>query len=174
MSIDAVKSQSLSDGTQNAVQAFAQLGTDGKLALLYLIYEKMGDSITPVAPEAAEPNLAPGLLRDFLKLSDEEQLAAMRAIVNREDTPLSRAYGGLRENNRLLVWYTWAVAMGDTVVGWPQDYSVTQALKDLLSQVEGLSFEQQISVLREVARDMGYSEVQPIPTQSETGKTASL
>ncbi|HAX90065.1 MAG TPA: orange carotenoid protein [Cyanobacteria bacterium UBA11370] len=167
-------SPTLSEETQKVVQAFATLGTDEKLALLYYVYEKMGDSITPAAPSAANPEMAPQLLGDFYNLSDDEQLAVMRQIVNREDTELSRAYGGLTANNQLLVWYAWAVGMGDTVVDLPKGYQPIQAINDVLSQIEGLDFEAQISLLREVASNMGYSNVQPIPTQQETGITPSL
>jgi hypothetical protein len=118
--------------------------------------------------------MAPRLLGEFYEMSDDDQLAVMRAIVNREDTELSRAYGALTENNQLVVWYAWAVAMGDTVVDLPEGYQATQAINDVLSQIEGLDFEGQISLLREVAGNMGYSDVKPIPTQAETGKTASL
>ncbi len=164
-----------SDETLKVVQAFDALNTDDKLALLYYVYEKMGDSITPAAPSSANPQVAPRLLGgEFYDLSDDDQLAVMRAIVNREDTELSRAYGGLTENNQLAVWYAWAVGMGDTVVDMPQDYQATQAINDALSQIEGLDFEGQISLLREIVGNMGYSDVQPIPTQAETGKTASL
>ncbi|NEQ32385.1 MAG: orange carotenoid protein, partial [Leptolyngbya sp. SIO4C5] len=37
-----------------------------------------------------------------------------------------------------------------------------------------LEFESQISVLREAASNMGYSEVKEIASQNETGKTPSL
>lgn len=168
------RSSSRSTDTKKVVQAFDALGTDEKLALLYYVYKKMGDSITPAAPTATNPEMAPRLLGEFYELSDDDQLAAMRAIVNREDTELSRAYGALTENNQLVVWYAWAVAMGDTVVDMPQDYQATQAINDALSQIEELDFEAQISMLREVAENMGYSDVKPIPTQEETGKTASL
>ena len=40
--------------------------------------------------------------------------------------------------------------------------------------MEKLDFESQISVLRQVTSDMGYSEVGSPPTQEETGKTSSL
>lgn len=164
-----------SEASRKVVQAFEALSTDEKLALLYYAYTKMGDSITPAAPTAANPEVAPRLLgAEFYNLSDDEQLAVMRAIVNREDTELSRAYGALTVNNQLVVWYAWARAMGDTVVDMPQDYQATQAINDALSQIEGLDFEGQISTLREVASNMGYSEVQSIPTQAETGKTPSL
>jgi len=171
---EAGRSSTRSEDTKKVVEAFDALGTDEKLALLYYIYEKMGDSITPAAPTAANPEMAPRLLGEFYEMSDDDQLAVMRAIVNREDTELSRAYGALTENNQLVVWYAWAVAMGDTVVDLPEGYQATQAINDVLSQIEGLDFEGQISLLREVAGKMGYSDVKPIPTQAETGKTASL
>ncbi|MBE9207274.1 orange carotenoid protein [Nostoc sp. LEGE 06077] len=166
--------QALSNQTQNVVQAFNKLDTDAKLAWFYLVYENMGDSITPAAPAAAEPELAPLLLNDYLQLSEEEQLNAMRDIVNRKDTEYSRAYGAIKENNQLLVWYVWAVAMGKSVVDFPDDYEPSKGINDLISQIEGLDFEAQMSVFRTIAGEMGYSDVQPIETQAETGKTSSL
>lgn len=172
---ESTQSSTRSESANNVVQTFDALGTDEKLALLYYVYKKMGDSITPAAPTAANPEMAPQLLGgDFYDLSDDEQLAVMRAIVNREDTQLSRAYGALTQNNQLAVWYAWAIAMGDQVVDLPQGYQATNAVNQALSQIENLEFEGQISMLREVASNMGYSEVKPIPTQAETGKTASL
>ncbi|OUL30783.1 orange carotenoid protein [Nostoc sp. T09] len=167
-------SQALTNETQKTVEAFNALDTDAKLAWLYFVYEKMGDSVTPAAPAAAEPNLAPILLGDYLELSVEEQLAIMRQIVNREATDYSRAYGAIKENNQLLVWYAWAVGMGDKIVDIPDDYETTDSIDNLLSQLEGLEFEEQISVLRTIAGNMGYSDVKPIETQAQTGKTSSL
>jgi len=171
---ESSRSSARSEDTKKVVQAFEGLSTDEKLALLYYIYKKMGDSITPAAPTAANPEIAPRLLGEFYELSDDDQLAVMREIVNREDTEFSRAYGALTENNQLVVWYAWARGMGDTVVDLPQGYQPTQAINDALSQIEGLDFEGQISLLREAAGNMGYSDVKPIPSQAETGKTPSL
>jgi hypothetical protein len=167
-------SQALSDKTLKVVENFNALDTDTKLAWFYFVYEKMGKSITPAAPNAAEPELAPMLLGDYLKLSPSAQLTIMRDIVECKDTDYSRAYGAIKENNQLLVWYAWAVAMGDTVVGMPSDYQLTDTINNLLSQLEKLDFEGQISVLRTIAGEMGYSDVKPIETQAQTGKTPSL
>lgn len=167
-------SQYLPEQTQNALAAFDKLDTDAKLALLYYVYKKMGDSVTPAAPAATEPELAPLLMGDYYNLDHDRQLQIMRDIVNGTDTEYSRAYGALKENNQLMVWYAWAQAMGDRVVGMPADYQATEAINQVLNQITGLDFEDQISLLREIASNMGYSEVQPIPTQAETGKTASL
>jgi len=62
---DKTFSQALNNETQKAVEAFNGLDTDAKLAWLYFVYEKMGDSVTPTAPAAAEPNLMPILLEDY-------------------------------------------------------------------------------------------------------------
>jgi hypothetical protein len=171
---DDATSELLTGQTQDVFMAYNKLGTDDKLALLYFIYEAMGEEITPAAPTAADPNLAPVLLGDFYSLSKDDQLAIMRQIVNCDDTEYSRAYGALAPNNQLLVWYAWAQGMGDTVVDMPSDYQTPQAVNNLLNQIEKLEFQQQISVLRAIANQMGHTNVQPIPTQAETGKTSSL
>ncbi|MFN6487769.1 MULTISPECIES: orange carotenoid protein N-terminal domain-containing protein [unclassified Nostoc] len=173
-SYDKTISQAQSNETQKLVDGFNALDTDAKLAWFYFAYKKMGDSVTPAAPAAAEPELAPLLLGDYFKLSDEQQLDIMRDIVNRKDTEYSRAYGAIKENNQLLVWYAWAVAMGDKVVGMPDSYQPSKAINDLLDQIEGLDFEEQMSVFRTIADEVGYTDVKPIATQAETGKTPSL
>lgn len=166
--------QALSGDTQKVVEAFNGLDTDAKLAWFYLVYKEMGDAITPAAPTATDPELAPKLMGDFYELSDDEQLAIMRQIVNRENTEYSHAYGALKENNQLMVWYAWAQAMGNSVVGMPQNYKATEAINNVLSQIENLDFEGQISMMRTIASQMGYSDVKPIETQAQTGKTSSL
>ncbi|MDF5728757.1 MAG: orange carotenoid protein N-terminal domain-containing protein [Rhizonema sp. PD38] len=171
---DNKATQALTTETQKVVEAFNTLDTDAKLAWLYFVYKKMGSSITPAAPAAGDPELAPKLLGDYYQLSDEQQIAIMREIVNRDNTEYSHAYGALKENNQLFVWYVWAVAMGDTVVGMPSSYKATDATNKLLSQIEELEFEEQMSVLRTIVGDMGYTDIKPIETQAETGKTASL
>lgn len=164
----------LSGDSQEIVKNFEVLSTDDKLALLYYIYEKMGDSITPAAPHAAQPEIAPILLGDFYELSDEEQLNVMRSIVNREPTEYSRAYGALSANNQLVVWYAWAQGMGDTVVDIPDNYQASEAINNILGQIEGKEFQDQISIFRQIAEGMGYTEVVQKTTLAETGVTPSL
>ncbi|HEY9737105.1 MAG TPA: orange carotenoid protein N-terminal domain-containing protein [Trichocoleus sp.] len=163
-----------SASTIDLFKAYGDLGTDDKLALLYYVYEKMGGSITPAAPEATDLNLVEPLAQSIYGQSHEEQLNVMREIVDRADTPASRTYGGLTPNNQLLTWYVWAEEMGRRVVDMPNGYEATDAVRQLLNKIEGLEFQEQISLLREAASQMGYSEVGPAPTQAETGVTPSL
>ncbi|WP_346289124.1 orange carotenoid protein N-terminal domain-containing protein [Sphaerothrix gracilis] len=174
VSANNAQSHVLSDEAKQVYQAYSKLGTDEKLALLYYVYEKMGDSVTPAAPNAAEPEIVDTLASGYFDLDNDAQLAIMREIVEGKDSESSRAYGGLTDNNQLLVWYIWAEAMGDRVVDMPGDYEPSNAVSQALKQVESLEFESQISVLREAASNMGYSEVKEIASQNETGKTPSL
>ncbi|MGF1496624.1 MAG: orange carotenoid protein N-terminal domain-containing protein [Elainellaceae cyanobacterium] len=166
--------QFLSDDEKAIARDFDSLATDPKLALFYYIYKKMGDSITPAAPTAADPELAPVLLGDFYQLSEDDQLNVMRDIVNQADTEYSRYYGALSENNRLMVWYAWAKAMGDTVVGMPADYQATDDMNQILQRLEQLEFQNQISVLRAIAASMGRSDIDRVSSQAEVGTTDSL
>ncbi|NEU75165.1 orange carotenoid protein [Hassallia byssoidea VB512170] len=167
--------QALGDRTHKVVEAFNKLDTDSKLVWFYLVYKKMGSSITPAAPAAAEPELSPKLLSDYYELSDEQQLNIMREIVNRQDTEYSRIYGAIKENNQLLVWYAWAIGMDEKkIVGMPENYKASEPINNLVSQTEGLDFEEQMSIFRTIVGEMGYTDVKPIETQAQTGKTSSL
>ena len=166
--------QITNQSTQQLFERYNALSVDDKLALLYYVYEDMGDSITPAAPSAADPDLARPLAEELFALSKDDQLEAMRAIVARKDTPLSKRYGGLSPNNQLLVWYVWAEAMGDRVVDLPKGYKASADVKTMLSLIEGIEFQEQITLLREAATQMGYSQVSNPPSQAETGKTNSL
>lgn len=166
--------QITSQSTEELFKRYNALNVDDKLALLYYVYEDMGDSVTPAAPGAADPSLAQPLAEELFALSKEDQLQAMRNIVEGKDTPLSKRYGGLNPNNQLLVWYIWAEAMGDRVIDLPNDYSASAAVKTMLNLLEGVDFQEQITLLREAATQMGYSEIGAPPSQSETGKTDSL
>ncbi len=166
--------QALTNETQAVVNKFDKLDTDSKLAWFYLVYKRMGDSITRAAPLAAEPELAPMLVQDYLEFSDDQQLKIMREVVEGADTDYSRTYGALKDNNQLLIWYIWAEAMGDTVVGMPSDYQASDSINDLLSQIEKLEFEGQMSVFRTIVNQMGHTNVKPIETQAVTGKTSSF
>jgi hypothetical protein len=166
--------QITAQNTQARYDHYQVLSTDDKLALLYYIYKDMGDSVTPAAPNAANLDLAEPLVRGLSELPEAEQLSAMRKIVEGQDTPLSRSYGGLSPNNQLVAWYAWAIEMGDLVIDIPKDYQPTDAVKILRQQIANSEFESQISFLRQAASEMGYSTVNPTPTQAETGKTDSL
>ncbi len=162
------------DSTNDLFQRYGALSVDDKLALLYYIYEAMGGSITPAAPEAADPELAEPLIKSLYDLSEEDQLEAMRSVARGEHSDISARYGALSANNQLLVWYGWAEAMGKQIVDMPSDYEAAGDLSNILSDIKGMEFQSQISLLREAATQMGFTSVTAPPPLSETGITNSL
>lgn len=174
MASDAPTTQITQQPTKTLFQRYDALSVDDKLALLFYVYKAMGESITPAAPGAANLDLAQPLVTEMFELSEDEQLAVMRAVMRGDQTDLSQRYGGLSANNQLLVWYGWAKAMGDRIVGMPSNYKTEGPVKEILSEIKEMEFQAQISLLRETATQMGFSTVTAPPSQSVTGVTDSL
>ncbi|MDJ0601849.1 MAG: orange carotenoid protein N-terminal domain-containing protein [Crocosphaera sp.] len=148
-----------------AAEIFNGFTVDNKLALLWFIYEKMGTSITPAAPNAAEPAIAGGLFEQVGNKSQEQQLQIMRDIVSGADTEYSRQYGGFSANSKLAFWYFLAKGMVEgLIIPMPDKYDLGKEETEWLGTLESLDFNEQITVLREIADSMG---VDPTSSFSE-------
>ena len=133
-----------------ALSSYSNLSTDQKLALLWYVYTKMGSSVTPAAPGAAADEIAGGLFGQVKELSFEEQLEVQRNVIEGKDSLISREYGSLSENTKLYFWYRLAQGMeAGTIVPVPDGYEPAGSVTELLSQVESMEFEQQITFLRD-------------------------
>ena len=141
-----------------ALSSYESLSTDEKLALLWYVYTKMGTSVTPAAPGAAADEIAGGLFNQVKELSFDEQLAEQRKIIEGQDSLVSREYGSLSENTKLYFWYRLAQGMeAGTIVPVPDGYEPSGSVSQLLSQVESMEFEQQITFLRDAVIKGGAS-----------------
>lgn len=139
-----------------AVEAFARLSADEQLALLWFIYEEIGKSVTPAAPDAASAEIANGLFEQVKQKSYDEQLQVMRDLANRSSSLISREYGSLSANTKLAFWYALARGMDEgTIIPMPDNYELSQAAEELLGTILMLEFQQQITVLRNVVLPMG-------------------
>lgn len=137
-------------------QALKTLSVDEQLALLWFVYTKIGKSITPAAPGASGSEIAQGLFEQVKALPHQEQLQVQRDIASRKNTQLSRQYGSLSPETKLAFWYFLAQGMeSGTIIPMPPDYQFPQAGKDLLAEIEGLSFQEQIDFLRGAVLEMG-------------------
>jgi hypothetical protein len=138
--------------------AFQALEADQQLALFYLIYKEMGNSVTPAAPAAStvSPEIAEGLFNQVQELSHDEQLQLQRNLIYKQNTLLTRQYGALSDTTKLLFWYYLAQGMDQgTIIPMPADYQLSEAANNLFSQIKGLDFEQQITLFRDIVAPMG-------------------
>ncbi|MHC5614622.1 MAG: orange carotenoid protein N-terminal domain-containing protein [Nostoc sp.] len=140
------------------VQAWQKLDVDQQLALFWFIYKEIGGSITPAAPGAstASPEIAEGLFNQVKELSHEQQLQVQRDLINRVDTLISREYGSLGDTTKLLFWYRLSQGMENgTIIPIPDDYQLSSESKALFGRIQGLEFEQQITLFRDYVSPMG-------------------
>lgn len=146
------------DTINQALKAIQSLDVDEQLALFWFIYKEMGSSITPAAPGAStvSPDIAEGLFNQVKQLSHEEQLQLQRDLVNKADTVHTREYGSMSDTTKLLFWYRLAQGMeSSTIIPMPPGYELSSQAQELLNQVKGLGFEQQITLFRDYVSPMG-------------------
>ncbi|MDF5739119.1 MULTISPECIES: orange carotenoid protein N-terminal domain-containing protein [unclassified Nostoc] len=140
------------------VQAWQSLNVDQQLALFWFIYKEIGRSITPAAPGAstASSEIAEGLFNQVKELSHEQQLQVQRDLINKVDTQLSREYGSLGDTTKLLFWYLLSQGMENgSIIPIPDDYQLPSESKALFGRIQGLAFEQQITLFRDYVSPMG-------------------
>ncbi|MGJ3247173.1 MAG: orange carotenoid protein N-terminal domain-containing protein [Elainellaceae cyanobacterium] len=139
-----------------AIETFARQSADDQLALLWYVYTKIGESVTPAAPDAASPEIVEGLFNQVKQLSHDQQLDEMRNLAIKRSTTISREYGSLSANSKLAFWYRLAKGMDNgTIVPMPSEYHLSDETRDLLAAVETMDFEQQITFLRNSVNPMG-------------------
>jgi hypothetical protein len=150
--------QSNDETISQAVKAMQALDVDEQLGLFYFIYKEMGSSITPAAPGASTvgTDIAEGLFNQVKDMPHEQQLQLQRDLINKADSEYTRMYGSMSETTKLLFWYRLAQGMDSaTIIPMPSDYKVSSQAEELLNQVKGLEFEQQITLFRDYVAPMG-------------------
>jgi Orange carotenoid protein, N-terminal len=153
------------------VEAFQKLDVDEQLALFWVIYTEMGDSITPAAPGAStvSSDIAQALFDRVKSMSHDEQLQIMRDLIARQNSLICREYGALSDTTKLLFWYLLAQGMDDAViVPFPEDYQLSSESEDLLEQIKNLEFSQQITLFRDIVAPMGV-DPNEVPHDEATG-----
>ncbi|HEY9627847.1 MAG TPA: orange carotenoid protein N-terminal domain-containing protein [Coleofasciculaceae cyanobacterium] len=147
-----------SNTASEQLKAFQSLDVDQQLALFYFLYKEMGESVTPAAPGAStvSPEVAESLFNQVKDLSFEEQLQLQRDLITGKNSLLAREYGAFSDTTKLLFWYRLAQGMdAQQVVPMPPEYQLSEQGKQLLGQITGLEFQQQITLFRNIVAPMG-------------------
>lgn len=131
---------------------FNQLTTDDKLAALWHIY---GFICSESAMKEPNNNTAPDSSDDLFgrtqDLSQDEQLALMRNLLEGTDTELTQKYNALTNTTRLAFWYQLAQGMERSdIIQVPEDYEMSDEAQSLVAELEPIGFEQQYVFLRSV------------------------
>jgi len=150
--------QSNDETLSQSVKAMQGLDVDEQLGLFYFIYKEMGSSITPAAPGASTvgTDIAEGLFNQVKDMPHEQQMQLQRDLINKADTEYTRMYGSMSDTTKLLFWYRLSQGMDNaTIIPMPSDYKLSSQAEELLNQVKGLGYEQQITLFRDYVSPMG-------------------
>lgn len=150
--------QSNDETISQLVKTFQGLDVDEQLGLFYFIYKEMAGSITPAAPGAStvSDDIAEGLFNQVKEMSHEQQLQFQRELINNASTEYTRMYGSMGETTKLLFWYRLAQGMDSaTIIPMPPGYQISSQAQDLLNQIKGLEYQQQITLFRDYVAPMG-------------------
>lgn len=153
-----VFTQGNDEAISQSLTAWQGLDVDEQLALFYFIYKEMGSSITPAAPGAStvSTDVAEGLFNQVKGMPPEQQLQLQRDLVNKTDSEYTRMYGSMSDTTKLLFWYRLSQGMDNaTIIPMPSDYKFSSQAEEILNQVKGLGYEQQITLFRDYVSPMG-------------------
>lgn len=154
----------VADAIPAIVESCDRLSAEDQLAVLWFAYSETGGSITPAAMEVANMVFAEATLTQIKQMPAMEQAQVMCDLVNRTDTPLCRTYSSFGMNVKLGFWYQLGEWMKQGIVApIPQYYVPSLAAETVLQAIRQLEAGQQLTVLRDVVLNMGYTATGETP-----------
>lgn len=135
----------------NYVEKFQACGADDKLAILWRIYNHIGEERIENPDNNKESDSSLELYGKLKDRSEEEQLQFMRDVVSKESNDLTNEYSQLSDTTKIATWYRLGQGMTDNaVVQMPDDYSLSGEAKEIADNIGSISFEQCYIFMRDV------------------------
>lgn len=131
-------------------QKFDGFDTDKKLAILWYVYEGIGDARLEEPDENKEPDTSVDLYNKLKDKSNDEQLQFMRDVLSGNSNDATNEYQSLNNTTKVALWYRLGEGMaGDNVVPVPADYDLSDEAKALVEKVNDIDFDQRYIFMRD-------------------------
>lgn len=136
---------------QTVIDDYGHLSTSDKLTFLWMVYQRVGQTVLPSAPPQPYSEMGHRFHQSFQQVSQNEQTQAMRDILEDCSTRFNRRYKSLKGNCRLAFWFELAQTLDHkhTSPTIKAD-QVSQAVHQALAALEELDAEEQLSVLQSI------------------------
>ncbi|NEP18813.1 MAG: hypothetical protein F6J97_18255 [Leptolyngbya sp. SIO4C1] len=136
--------------TQDEIlNAYKQLSIGERLTLLWLVYQRVGNSIAPDIPDTAYSQVGYRLCQQVEQLDQNTQYEVMQDMLAGHQTRFSNEYSGLKGNHRLAFWYDVAKSLQRKNIA-PVSTEGSDELRSLLQSIESLDAETQVELLRQM------------------------
>lgn len=133
---------------QNKFQA---LGGDDKLAVLWYLYDGLGETTIENPDDNKESDNSSDLFNQLKDKSQDDQLQFMRDVLSGESNDSTKAYQDLSNTTKIALWYRLGQGMAQgSVTQVPGDYSLPSDAKEVVDSLNAIDFEQKYNFMRNV------------------------
>ncbi|WOD38681.1 orange carotenoid protein N-terminal domain-containing protein [Nodosilinea sp. E11] len=90
---------------EQTVQAFEAADVDCQIAVLWQIYDTLGQAFAAIAPVALFSQAVQQLISQIQQVDPQDQLSVLRDILSGADTRFTQVYQALNANMKLAFWH---------------------------------------------------------------------
>ena len=140
------------EGKLSDVQSkFQTLGGDDKLAVLWYLYDGLGETTIENPDDNKESDNSSDLFNQLKDKSQDDQLQFMRDVLSGESNDSTKAYQDLSNTTKVALWYRLGQGMAQgSVTQVPGDYSLPSDAQEVVDSLNAIDFEQKYNFMRNV------------------------
>lgn len=132
-------------------EKFQALGGDDKLAVLWYLYDALGETTIENPDDNKESDNSSDLYKQLADKSKDDQLQFMRDVLSGESNDATSAYKNLSNTTKVALWYRLGQGMAEgSVIPVPDDYSLPSEAQGVVSSLSAIDFEQKYNFMRNV------------------------
>ena len=131
---------------EQAIIAFETAESDCKLAIIWRVYDTLGQAFATVAPAALFSQAVQQLIRQLQHVNRDDRLNILRDLMAGADTRFAYEYERLNVNMRLAFWHRLA---HQTEFSWSCPVQTREAQR-LLSHLDSMGLNERLYFLRRV------------------------
>lgn len=135
----------------DSLKKFQSLSGDDKLAVLWRLYEGLGEDSIENPDDNKESDNSSDLYNQLKGKSEDDQLQFMRDVLSGESNDHTSAYSELSNTTKIALWYRLGQGMAEgSVIQVPDDYSLSSEAEELVSALDEIEFELKYNFMRDV------------------------
>ncbi|MGB3767764.1 MAG: orange carotenoid protein N-terminal domain-containing protein [Phormidesmis sp.] len=132
-------------------EKFQPLSGDDKLAVLWYVYDALGETTIENPDDNKESDSSSDLFGQLKNKSKDDQLQFMRDVLSGESNDATSAYQNLSNTTKVALWYRLGQGMAEgSVVQVPSDYNLPDEAQSVVSSLSEIDFEQKYNFIRNV------------------------
>lgn len=129
---------------------FSDLSTDDQLAVLWKVYQGLGETTIENPDDNKESDNSSDLYNQLKDKSQDDQLQFMRDVIDGNSNDHTNAYQALSNTTKVALWYRLGQGMSEgNVVQVPSDYKLSDEAQQVANTIGAINFDQQYIIMRD-------------------------